>query len=55
MVIRQLNPYIHFSGIGERAIKRYESALDAKTQNIGRHGGIPGTKMVPDPWQSDVF
>ena len=32
MSIKKLNPYIHFNGTAEKAIKLYESALGAKAE-----------------------
>jgi hypothetical protein len=44
MTIQKLNPYIHLNGTTEKAIKLYESALGAKTENIMRYGN---GKTVP--------
>ena len=38
MTIQKLNPYILLNGTAEKAIKLYESALGAKTENITRYG-----------------
>lgn len=48
MAIRQLNPYLNFDGSAEKAIKLYESALGAKTENIQRFGDIPGSDAPPE-------
>ncbi len=42
MAIKQLNPYLNFSGTADKAIKLYESALGAKTESIQRFGDQPG-------------
>jgi PhnB protein len=46
MPIGKLNPYIIFNGTAESAIKLYESALGAKTENISRYGDVPGAKIT---------
>src|ERR1700720_3257591 len=38
MTIQKLNPYILLNGTTEKAIRLYESALGAKTENITRYG-----------------
>jgi hypothetical protein len=47
MSIKQLNPYLNFNGTAEKAIRRYESALGAKTEGLMRFGDIPGTTVAP--------
>ena len=34
MAIKKLNPYLNFNGTAAKAIKLYEKALDAKTENV---------------------
>jgi PhnB protein len=41
-----INPYIHLNGTTEKAIKLYESALGAKTENIMRYGN--GNTVPPE-------
>jgi PhnB protein len=48
MNIKQVNPYIHFSGTAEKAIKLYESALGAKTEAIMRYSDVPGMPTPPE-------
>jgi PhnB protein len=48
MAIRQLNPYLNFDGTAEKAIKLYESALGAKSDNLMRFGDTPGTDVRPE-------
>jgi PhnB protein len=43
MPIKQLNPYLNFNGTAEKAIKLYESALGARTENLQRFGDVPGS------------
>jgi PhnB protein len=38
MSIKQVNPYLHFDGRAEEAIKLYEEALGARTENVMRYG-----------------
>lgn len=38
MAITQLNPYLTFNGTAEQAIRRYESALGARTDGLMRFG-----------------
>src|SRR5215831_21079065 len=42
MAIKQINPYIHFNGTAEKAIRLYESALGAKADGLMRWGDQPG-------------
>jgi len=50
MAITRLNPYLIFNGTAEKAIKLYENALGAKTENITRFGDVdaPGMKVSPE-------
>jgi PhnB protein len=48
MSIKKLNPYIHFNGTAEKAIKLYESALGAKADHVMRYGDMPGTDTPPE-------
>jgi PhnB protein len=47
MAIKNLNPYLMFNGTAEKAIKLYESALGARTENLSRYGDTPGMDL-PD-------
>jgi PhnB protein len=48
MAIRQLNPYLTFNGTAEQAIKLYESALGARSENVMRFGdGAGGMPVAP--------
>jgi PhnB protein len=38
MSIKQVNPYLHFDGRADEAIKLYEKALGARTENVTRYG-----------------
>jgi PhnB protein len=38
MSITKVNSYLHFDGRAEEAIKFYENALGAKTENLTRYG-----------------
>lgn len=50
MAITKLNPYLIFNGTAEKAIKLYENALGAMTENIMRFGDVdaPGMKVSPE-------
>jgi PhnB protein len=48
MAIRQLNPYLNFDGTAEQAIKLYERALGARSDNLMRFGDAPETDTHPD-------
>ena len=54
MSVKKLNPYIHFNGTAEKAIKLYEKALGAKTESILRYGEAPGMK-VPDEQKNRIM
>lgn len=41
MSITNLNPYLNFNGTAEKAIKLYERALGAKTENLMRWSEMP--------------
>lgn len=41
MTIRQLNPYLHFNGEAEAAIRLYEEALGATVEMMTRYGEAP--------------
>jgi PhnB protein len=45
MSIRQLNPYLNFDGTAEEAIRLYESALGARTENVSRFGDVEGLSL----------
>jgi PhnB protein len=45
MSIKKLNPYILFNGTAEKAIRLYESALGARTENMTHYGEVPGSKV----------
>jgi PhnB protein len=42
MAIKKLNPYLNFNGTADRAIKLYEKALGAKSENVMRWTDVPG-------------
>ena len=48
MAIKRLNPYLNFNGTADKAIKLYESALGAKTEQIQRYGEVPGMNVPAD-------
>jgi PhnB protein len=48
MSIKALNPYLNFNGTAAEAIKLYERALGAKTENVMRFGDIPGSTPTPE-------
>ena len=48
MAIKNLNPYLNFNGTAEKAIKLYESALGAKTENVMRFGDAKGMDVAPE-------
>ena len=48
MAIQKLNPYLNFNGTAEKAIKLYESALGAKTENIMRFSDMKGMDVPPE-------
>jgi PhnB protein len=48
MAIKQLNPYLTFNGTAAKAIKLYETALGAKTENVMPWAEAPGTQVTPD-------
>jgi len=52
MTIRQLNPYIHFNGDAEAAIRLYEQALGAKVKGLMRYGETP--MPVPEEHKARV-
>lgn len=41
MAIKQLNPYIHFNGEADAAIRFYEQVLGAKVEGLMRYGETP--------------
>lgn len=48
MSIKSLNPYLHFDGTAEKAIKLYESVLGARTEGLMRFGEMPGNHPAPE-------
>jgi PhnB protein len=54
MSITKLNPYLNFNGTAAAAIRLYESALGAKTEQIMRYGDAPGPKP-PDEHKNRVM
>jgi PhnB protein len=48
MPIKKLNPYLNFNGTAAKAIKLYESALDAKVENVMPWTDLPGQPPSPD-------
>jgi PhnB protein len=55
MAIKKLNPYLNFDGTAEQAIKLYERALGAKTENIMRFGDMPGGQATPPETKNRVM
>ena len=53
MAIRQLNPYIHFNGEAEAALRFYERALGAKVEVLMRYGEAP--MEVPDSHRERII
>jgi len=51
----QLNPYLHFNGDCEEAIKFYEQTLGAKADTVMKHGGSPAEGQVPPEWRDKVL
>ena len=54
MAIKQLNPYVIFNGEAGDAIKLYEQALGAHTENLMRYGDVPGNQ-TPEPHRQRVI
>ena len=52
MAIKKLNPYLNFNGTAAKAIKLYEKALDAKTENV-MPWTKPGRPAAPQPETKD--
>ena len=51
MSIKNLNPYLNFNGDADKAIKLYEKALGAKTDNVMRWSDMPpgeGNDVKPE-------
>jgi PhnB protein len=48
MSIKNVNPYLSFSGTAEKAIKLYEGALGAKVENVMRYGDAKGMDVPAD-------
>lgn len=48
MAIKQLNPYLNFNGNADQAIKLYESALGATSDNVMRFGDVPEMDVKPE-------
>ena len=48
MAIKNVNPDLTFNGTAEKAIKLYESALGAKTENVMRFGDAKGMDVAPE-------
>ena len=48
MAIKKLNPYLNFNGSAAKAIKLYEKALDAKTDNVMPWASAPGQPQTPE-------
>ncbi len=48
MSIKKLNPYLHFNGTAEQAIKLYESALGARTADLMRYGDVAEMKIADE-------
>ena len=48
MAIKKLNPYLNFNGTAAKAIKLYEKALDAKTENVMPWTSPEGQPPTPE-------
>lgn len=48
MPIKQVSPYLNFSGNAADAIKFYEGALGAVADNVMRFGDMPGQDVSPE-------
>jgi PhnB protein len=48
MAIKQVNPYLNFSGNAAEAIAFYEGALDVVADNVMRFGDVPGQDFSPE-------
>jgi PhnB protein len=48
MAIKSASPYLNFNGTAERAIKLYEGALGAKSDNVMRFGDAVGMDVPSD-------
>jgi PhnB protein len=48
MSIQSLNPYVRLNGNAEKAIRHYETALGAMTEDLMRWGEMPGMKVAPE-------
>ena len=48
MAVKTINPYLNFTGNAAQAIKLYESALGAKTEQISRFGEAEGMPVAPE-------
>ncbi|MDX2153115.1 MAG: VOC family protein [Bryobacteraceae bacterium] len=48
MAIRRINPYVNVDGTAEKAIRRYEEVLGAKTEQLMRWGEMPGMEVKPE-------
>jgi PhnB protein len=48
MAIKKLNPYLNFNGTAAKAIKLYEKALDAKTENVMPWTSPDGQPPTPE-------
>ncbi len=51
----QLNPYLHFNGNCEEAIKFYEQVLGGKIEAMMTHAGTPAEQHVPPEWQNKIM
>lgn len=51
----QLNPYLHFNGNCEEALKFYEQTLGAKIDGLQRFGGSPAAEHAPAEWSDKVL
>jgi PhnB protein len=53
--MNRLNPYLLFNGDGEKAIRLYEEALGAKTENIMRYGDGPSSEKLAEKYRNQVM
>jgi len=51
----QLNPYLHFNGNCEEALKFYEQTLGARIDGLQRFAGSPAAEHAPPEWGDKVL
>lgn len=48
MPIKQINPYLNFSGSASQAVALYQKALGAEVVTLQRFGEVPGMSVKPE-------